>query len=69
MFLIYDPKTDKYIALDVNSGGYPYQTEWYRAKFWTNLEEAIGYRKTMRAWEWEIHRVELKTTRVVLGIK
>ena len=45
MYIIQNPKTGKFIQLDIPSGGYPFETEWYNAKFWTSLEEAKKYRE------------------------
>lgn len=66
MFVLYDPATGKFIALDNGSGGYPWQPDnWIQAKFWHNVQDAIQYRKTMRAFEWQVKEVQLLVVRTV----
>lgn len=43
-YIIKNTKTNKYIAIDNSSGGYPYETEWYNASVWSGINEAKNYK-------------------------
>lgn len=39
----YRSSDDHYVALDANSGGYPYRTSLMRAQHWATKEKAFEY--------------------------
>ena len=39
-YVLQNQKTKEFIAIDSNSGGYPYECKLNNAKIWTNLQEA-----------------------------
>lgn len=69
IYVIYDRSKNQYIAVDDASGGYPYHTDWYRAKFWTELDATSQYRRLFHGSGvlavWEIQEVELNIVRVL----
>lgn len=44
-YILKNPVTNKYAAIDNDSGGYPYDTEWYNAQIYTDLAQAKRYAK------------------------
>jgi len=62
IYIILDKNSNKYIALDRDSGGYPYQTEIHLAKFWANLVAAEEYLKLFPRENWEILQILFVTT-------
>jgi hypothetical protein len=60
MYVIKNNDTDKWIGVDYNSGGYPYDTEIQRAKIFSTKESALNYRNIMKL-NWSLFQLELNS--------
>ncbi len=56
-YILYNPKSGKYIQLDQASGGYPYEVNnWYNARFFAKRDRADEYCKIMQK-DWLIYEI------------
>jgi hypothetical protein len=53
-FVIKNLKTDKFIGIDANSGGYPCDCEIYQCQRFTSVEKAESYMKYFKDKNWFI---------------
>jgi hypothetical protein len=56
-YVIYNKSTNKYIATDANSGGYPYDTDLFSARLWAEKSHAESYITTMQTTHYEVRKV------------
>lgn len=51
-------RDNKYIGMDDNSGGYPYETNYCMAvKVWYSKEKALKYQKTCKEHDWKLYKL------------
>jgi len=53
-YIIKNNKTDKFINIDRESGGYPYDCELIFANFFNNIDEATEYYKMFSKENWSL---------------
>lgn len=58
MYVIKNNETNKWIAVDSASGGYPYDTEIHRAEIFHSKESALKYKNVMKR-NWSLFQLEL----------
>lgn len=58
------PDNKNYVGLDRNSGGYPYKTNWNHAQCWTDLDEALKYKKHFPEDKLKIFKVQKKENQI-----
>lgn len=66
-YFIIDQKTNKFVAVDFASGGYPYMTDSITAAYKFNkLDEAVGYHaSSFKDYpNWKIVAIEIIATEV-----
>ena len=57
-YVIKNKNTKKFIAIDANSGGYPYEVDKaIQAKLWDNTKKANEYRDIFHNNDWELHTI------------
>ena len=57
-YIIKNETTGKYIGIDRTSGGYPYDTEIYRAHRFGTQQEAKEYKDTIKSKNnWKLHEL------------
>ena len=61
MYVIKNNTTDKYIAIDHSSGGYPYDVNVASAKVFYLLEDAVEYKSMFYKNDWTIHELIIET--------
>lgn len=56
LFVIKNVKTKKFIAIDAESGGYPYEVDKpHKARIWNNTTDPHLYQKTFKNPDWELN--------------
>lgn len=70
-FVIKNKRTKKFIAIDFQSGGYPYEVDKARqAKIWSHIDEALQYKDTFKEKiDWELHIININTQHINWPIK
>jgi len=58
MYIIKNNETNKWIAIDSASGGYPYDTEIHRAEIFYSKESALKYKNVMNK-NWSLFQLRL----------
>lgn len=68
-YVIYDPKSLMFVAIDQSSGGYPYLVPLRRANQFETFEKASKYKdmfrspnNTYKANDWEVKIATIKVT-------
>lgn len=71
-FFLMNKETKEYVALDYNSGGYPWVQERFQNAHWfKSVEDAMEYRHTFRNYDmygvknWIVVRAKIQLTEVV----
>lgn len=57
MYVIKNNKTEKYIAIDKTSGGYPYDTGIEYSEVFKEIKEAEIYKNIFSSYDWSIHKL------------
>ena len=59
LYAIRNDKTGRYIALDQDSGYYPYETDLELAHFWKDIRPLIEYIGHFPKEDWSIYECEV----------
>ena len=65
IFVLKNNKTGKYIGVDNNSGGYPYDCEINVAKIWTDKNKAKNYANSIKDKEITLHRLFIESKPII----
>lgn len=60
-YVIKNNSTGEFIAIDNNSGGYPYDTSLHQAKIWFSKEDAFRYKNMSCNEDWSLHTIKFST--------
>ena len=58
MYVIKNNETNKWIAIDSTSGGYPYDTEIHNAKIFYDKKSALNYKNVMKG-NWSLFQLQV----------
>lgn len=64
MYVIKNNATQKYIAIDHHSGGYPYDVGVECAKVFYRLIDAQEYKSIFHNYDWSIHNLIIETSQI-----
>ena len=56
-YVIFNNKTNRFIGVDQETGGNPYDCDLDYAKFWEKKSDAREYYEMFKLEDWELHEV------------